>query len=302
MPHEDAIEDEHAHEVLVPAHDRHEAVDLRAAEPLPQPLAGGEDVEARDEPEVDDGVEELAVHRVVVVLDAGKAGEHHALEPLVADRLELADPALGGPHRGLPEPDEAVGVGLAELDQPPVVRLHARLLEIEVGDVANLHADRRIQHLRGDSVPVLSLDAGVRLPAAAVELLELRAPRGELLGGLARRGDEGEGDALLAPLDTEHVAPLLVVHHDRRAVAELRVDATDVAVGRLDDMAVGGDDGLRHARAVHVRAAGDYSKMVAWRVRPPDRPPATTDVDLGWLTRVFDRNAELGSEWGFGFG
>ena len=244
VAHEDAVEDEHAHEVLVAPDDRHEAVDLRAPKALLEVLPRSEDVEARDESELHYGIEEFAVPRVVVVLFAGEAGQHHAAEPLCTNGLELAHAFRRGPDRHLADPDEPVRIGLAELDQPAVVRLHARLLQIEVRDVAKLHADGGIQDLGRDPVLLLRLDAGVRVPAAAVQLLEPRTAGRELFGRLPGGGDEGEGNDLGAALDPEHVAPLLVVHQHRCAVAELRVDPVDVAVRRLTDVAVGGDDGL----------------------------------------------------------
>ena len=69
MALEHRAEDQRADDVLVAADDREERVELRAADRAGVRRVGAarEDVERRREPELDDRVPELVVHRVVVV-------------------------------------------------------------------------------------------------------------------------------------------------------------------------------------------------------------------------------------------
>ena len=97
MTLEHRAEDQRADDVLVPAHDRHEAVELRAAylRRARHVAAAREDVERRRHTEIDDRVPELVVHRVVVILLRRDARQHDAL----ADRAPSSPRGRGSPPR-----------------------------------------------------------------------------------------------------------------------------------------------------------------------------------------------------------
>jgi hypothetical protein len=132
------------------------------------------------------------------------------------------------------------------LADPRVVGREARVLEVEVRMVAQHHADGRVQDLRRHAIAILIGQPRVRIPAAAMELLEPGAEHGQLLGTLPGRGHQPHRDGLRKPLDDEEITALRITHDVRRTVAEFRVDPVDVRVRRLGDVRVGGDDRLRH--------------------------------------------------------
>ena len=82
----------------------------------------------------------------------------------------------------------------AVLGDPAVVGLEAGVLEVDVAVVAQHHADRRVDDLGGHAVAVLVGEAGRRVPAAAVQVLELVAGLADLLGRLAGGGRRAEDD------------------------------------------------------------------------------------------------------------
>ena len=127
------------------------------------------------------------------------------------------------------------------------------MLEVEVRMVAEHHPDRRIQDLGRHAVTVLIGEPRVRIPAAAMEILEPRAEHREVLRALPGSRDEPHGDRLVEAVDDEEVTALRIVHHVRRAVAKALVDPIDVGAGRLGDVRVGGDDRLRHAQRLPAR-------------------------------------------------
>ena len=197
--------------------------------------------------ERDGGLPERIVGRVVVVLLAGIARHHHAAKAHRLDALEVVDAFLDGAHRGLAEPDQAVrrmgAVGL----EPAVVGVEAGLLVVEVGMVADQHADRRIDDLGGHAVLVLVGKPRRGIPAAAVQVLEFRAPYADVLGRHAGGGDQAHRHRRLHAVDEVDVAHAFLVDDVRRLLAPRRVDVVDVAVGRLGDVGVGGNRAPVHA-------------------------------------------------------
>jgi hypothetical protein len=91
------------------------------------------------------------------------------------------------------------------------------VLEVEVRMVAQHHADRRVQDLRGHAVAILIGEPRVRIPAAPMEILEPDAEHGQLLGTLAGRGTRPIGIGFESPVDDEEIAALRVTHDVRRA-------------------------------------------------------------------------------------
>ena len=143
-------------------------------------------------------------------------------------------PSSGVHERGLPETDEPLGRGRAELRDPEVVRVEARALVLGLGVVAEQHPDRRVDHLRDHAVGVLVRETRDGIPAAAPQLLEsLAAVEPHLFGRTARRGDEPERHQALAVVDEHDVAEYVVVVQARRAVAERGIDAVEVGARRL---------------------------------------------------------------------
>src|SRR3546814_1493662 len=94
----------------------------------------------------------------------------------------------------------------AVVGDPAVVGIEGRLLEIEVVDVAEHHADRRVDDLGGDAVAVLLGESSSRVPASPVELFEAGALGADLGGILAGGGDQAHGDRHGGALHDEHVA------------------------------------------------------------------------------------------------
>jgi hypothetical protein len=239
-------EDERAHHVLAAAHDREETVDARAAD-----LAGraGEDVEREREAEAGRRLVELVVDERVVVLDTGNARHHHAMQAGVGDGVQVAHAILGRAHRGLADAEEPVGERRAVLRDPAVVRLHAGVLVVEVLVVAEHHAHGGVEDLADDAIAVLVCGSLRRVPPAAVQLVEGDAHHRDLLGRLPRGGHEAHGHGLaLEAGDHEDVTGGVVPVHVGRSIAEGRIDAVDVGVGRLGDVRVGRDarDLVRH--------------------------------------------------------
>ena len=189
---------------------------------------------------------------IVVVALRRHAGQHHAAQPERLDRLEIGDALGRRAQRGLAHADEAIGRRRAELGDPMVVRVEARVLVVDVGVVAEQHAHRRIDHLGRDAVEILVGEAGDRVPAAAPEILEaLAGVEADLFGRAAGRGDQPERHEALAPVDQHHVAEGLVVVHAGRPIPELRIDAVDVGAGRFGDVRVRRDARAeRRARCV----------------------------------------------------
>src|SRR5438477_1527743 len=243
VPLEDAAQDERPHDVLAAADDGEEGVH---AGPARGRLARGEDVEGWRQAERHDRLPELVVRRRVVVLDAGNAGEHDAAEPDRLDGLEVPDALRRRAHRGLADAEQALGVVAAVLGHPAVERVAAGLLVVEVAVVADRHADRRVDDLGCDAVPLLIGEPRLGVPAAAVKLLEARPHEPDLLRRLPRRSDDAQRDRHLEALDDEHVARALDVLETRRAVAVRRVDVVDIGVRRLGHVRVGRDDRVAH--------------------------------------------------------
>ena len=208
------------------------------------------------EAERDGFLVERVVHRVVIVGDRGIARHHHAAQAELLDRVQVGDAGLDRTHRRLPDAEQPVRVGRAVLGDPQVVGVEAGLLVLEVGMVAEHHADGRVEDLRAHAVALLVGQAGLGVPAAAVQVLEAGAEHRELLGLLAGGRDEPHGNRLVEPVDDEHVPPLGVAHQPRRAVLEAVVDAVDVRARRFGDVRVGGDDRGRHGSSQQCLQGG----------------------------------------------
>ncbi len=196
---------------------------------------------------------ERVVHRGVVVLDGRVAGHHHAAQAELRDALELADAVFDRAHRELAAAEQPRRVRRAVLGQPAVVGGEAGLLELEVGMVADHHADGRVDHFGGDAVAILLRHARRGVPAAAVHLVEAHAGRADLLRRLAGRRHEPHRHRRRQTLDEERVAELVHVLHHRRLRLPLRLDVVDVGVRRLGDVGVGGDDGVVHGVLLRTR-------------------------------------------------
>jgi hypothetical protein len=244
---EHAAEDERADDVLAAADDRHERVDLRPPHPE-RVLLARENVEAQGQAEVHRRLPQRVVHGIVVVRDARVAGHHDSPEAEGLDPLEVSDAVGDRAHRRLARADEPVGMGGAVLGDPQVVGVEARLLEIDVGMVAEHHADRRVEHLGRDAVALLVREARRRVPAATVHVVKARAELRQLLRRLARGGDQAHRDRLVDALDDEEIPALRIPDHVQRAVPEARLDPRRIGVRRLRDVRVGGDDRFRHGR------------------------------------------------------
>src|SRR6185437_15888205 len=110
--------------------------------------------------------------------------------------------------------------------------------------IAEQHPNRGVYDLGGDSIPILVRHARVRIPSAAMQLLEFDAEQRQLVRRLAGRGDEAHRYWPLHPFDHEQVAFLVVVDQMGRAISEPGVDKIDVGVWRFGDMRIRRDDWL----------------------------------------------------------
>ena len=255
-----------------PADDREERVEPGPPGLEAVPLAG-EDVERQGQGEVGRRLVEGIVDGIVIVAHRRVAGHHHAPEAEGPDLAQVLDALLHRAHGRLPDADEPVRMRRAVLGDPPVVGVEAGLLVVEVGMVAEHHADGGVEHLRAHPVHVLVGEARVGVPAAPVHVLESGPEHPERLGGLAGRGHEAHRDGLVHPVDHEQVAPLGVAHHVGRPLAEAPIDPVDVGIRGLGDVRVRRDDGFRHGHAlpwdVTASVPGTPNPLT-----PRPRPPA----------------------------
>ena len=167
----------------------------------------------------------------------------------LCDLSEVLDRFGDRSHRRLPDAEKPIGRTLAELLQPAVVRPHRCVLVIRVRMVAEQHADGRVDDFRADAVAVLVEQPGLRVPAAARHLLEAAALGLHFGEGFAGRSDAIDAEAVIPPLHHINVLALGVALDMRRLVPEGGIDIVDITVGRLGDMAIGGnrDDLLQSA-------------------------------------------------------
>jgi hypothetical protein len=272
MPLEHPAEHEGAQDVLAAADDAEERVELGTPRgPLEAVVPAGEDVEGQREPQVHRCLVERAVDGIVVVGHRGIARHHDASQSQRLDAPKVGDAVRHRAHRGLAHADEAIGVRATELGDPEVIGVEAGLLVVEVGVIADHHPYGGIDDLRRDPVAVLIGEAGVGIPAAAVQLLEADAPHGQLARVLTRRRDEPHGYGLGHAVDHEDIASLGVPHDVRRAVAEAPVDAVHVGARRLGHVRVGGDDRGAHGRSPRrrgYRGSAPAPKGVGASIRP----------------------------------
>ena len=248
MPLEHAGEDQHAHDVLAAADDRQKSIELGPARPGERIVAGGrEDMERQRQFERDRRLPERIEGRVVIVLLAGIARHHHALETHCLDRLEVGDAFLDRADRGLAQAHEAPGVMAAILLEPAVVGVEAGLFVVEVGVIADQHADGRIDQFGADAVAILVGQPHFRVPSALVQIVEPGAADPDVFRRDAGRGNEAERHRRLHAVDHERVAHFLQADDLGRPLAKGRVDIVAVAVGRLRDVRIGGNRAPVHA-------------------------------------------------------
>ena len=200
----------------------------------------------RRQREIDRRLVEGRVDGVVVVRHGRVPGQHHAAQSEGLDAAKILDAFLRRAERRLADAQEAVRMCAAVLREPEVVGVEAGVLVVEVGVVAEHHADRRVDDLGRHAVAVLVGQPRVRIPAPAVHVLEPRPEHGQLGGILARAGHQAHGNGPRQALDDEQVSALVVPHDTRGAVLEAAIDAVHVRVRRLGDVRVGRDDGSGH--------------------------------------------------------
>mgnify|MGYP003693939609 CR=1 FL=1 len=149
---------------------------------------------------------------------AGLPRHHHALEAHRLDALEVGDALLrpSASRSGPCRPSRSGSMAAIALE-PAVVGVEAGLLVVEVGMVADHHADRRIDDLGSDAVPVLvgqprlwgpsRRDAGPRIS---------RRPCAESLGGMPAAATRPSGTGAFMPSTTK-VSPMPSLWTERAA-------------------------------------------------------------------------------------
>ena len=172
--------------------------------------------------------------------------------------------------------------------EPSIVGVETGLLEIEVGMVADQHADGRVDDLGGDPVPVLILQAGGGIPAAAVQILEPRAPDPDVLGRNPGRRDQAHGHGRLHAIYDVDIPHAVVAHDVRRPITVRRVDMAAVTVGRLGNMRICGNRAPVHP-FLHFRCRRVGRRWKARQVAElsPFRPAGAVEpLRTVWHTRA----------------
>ena len=265
MPFEHAGIDQHAHDVLAAADDRQEAVNLRPARLDHGVVAARrQDVEAERQLQRNSRLPERVERGIVVVLLAGIARHHDAAKTHRLDALEILDAFLDRADAGLAHADQALRIVRDVGLQPAIVGVEARLLVVEVGMIAEQHADAGIDHLGGNAVLVLVGEPLGRIPAAAMQIVEPGAADADVLGVDAGRGDQAHRHRRLHALDDVDVAHPFLVDDMRRPLPPRRVDMVDIAVRRLGDVRIG-----RNRTPVHLVSSCLRGRIVGRRGVPP---------------------------------
>ena len=244
MALEHTTENQRAHDVLIAADDRQEAVDARPAHG--RTATRGQDVEGQRQVELDRRLPDRVIDRRVVILKRRIARHHHAAQPERLDRLEVLDHLGRRAAGGLSAAEQAGRMPTAEVRDPAVVGVKAGLLVVEVGVVAQQHAHRGIDDFGGHAVAVLIGHAGIRIPAATMQVAEFHTGLGDLLRSLAGGSDQTQVDRPLHAVDLEGVALSFDRDEARRLVAPGPVDMGEVGIGRLGDMRISRDDRVAH--------------------------------------------------------
>ena len=230
--------------------------------------AAGQDVERQRQADVERGLPEGVVDRVVVVGDLWDPGHHHPAQPQGGDGLELGDALLGRPHGRLPQPDQPVRCMPRIGGDPAVVGVETGLLVVPVGVVAQQHPDRWVEDLGTHAVAVLLVEAHDRVPAAGVQLVPPDVDMGaDHRGVAARGGDHPVGHPAAPVVDDHHRAHRVVVGGDGRPVAVRRIDVGGVAVVGLGDVRVGRD-------GLEGHAGTSWSSISGWKVCTMRRMPS----------------------------
>ena len=210
---EHAAEDERADDVLAAADDRQEAVDLRARGRAARRRAG-EDVERQRQPEVDG---RLARTRRTSggrspSTPRDRPASSRPRSPSALMRSRSAMPSSGVRIAVWPMPISRSGCARAVLGDPAVVGVEAGLLVVDVGVVAEHHADRRVDDLGGDAVAVLVGAAGPPGPSRRGAGPRSATPSTrDLLGRLAGGGDQAHRDRLASCPSMTNTSPRLGV-------------------------------------------------------------------------------------------
>ena len=187
-PIEHATKNEGANQILVSSNDRHERVELRAPRFV---VLAGQDMETQNQAEIDRSRVEVIPRRIVIVRAAvvgrtRRAGQHHTPQASGRDGFEVADGFGNCAGCGLPASVQTVRGHGAVLGDPPVVGVEHCLLEIDVGMVAQQHANRRVDHLAINAVGLLGLNPCGRVPTSAVKSLEWHTLHRQLIRLTAR--------------------------------------------------------------------------------------------------------------------
>ena len=182
-------------------------------------------------------------------------------------------PFLRRAQRGLAEADRAAsGAYVAELGDPPVVRLEARVLVVDVGVVAQQHADRRVDDLGRDAVAVLVAEPRAPDPSRrdAARRTACRCRAGLRRSGrpAAATSQNGTSDC---PLSISITSPSVSSWCRRGARSRYaRIDAVEVGVGRFGDVRVGRDaQGHAESSVVCSRVMRRTTSRTGRRTRGP---------------------------------
>ena len=184
-----------------------------------------------------------------------------------------------------PMPSSRSGCAAQILGDPAVVGLEARVLVVEVGVVAEQHADRRVDHLGAHAVAVLVGRGAPRDPTRRGAAPSNRAPNiVSSSAGLPAAATRPIGIGLSMPSMTNR-SPRFGSWTMRGARSRKRaVDAVDVGAGRLGDVRVGGDDRLRHDTP---SSEGAHALS-----EPPQLQVAPAEPALEHALDLFLRNAD----------
>ncbi len=202
------------------------------------------------------GPPDRVVDRVVELLavDGGVGAEEDAHQPQVPG---AADDTHGARHvlvRHDADAEEALRCRGAVLGEPLVVGVCLYLGEVGVLERGKAEEERRVEDRLFDAVRIHVHETRERPEGAGPDfrVLHLATARPLAVGG-RHAADAGECESVRGPLPTVVAEPLAAVgtRHDLPdPVAELRRRALGHAGGRLEDVAVGVDDGgVLHAAA-----------------------------------------------------
>src|SRR5262245_15962050 len=228
-PVEHAREDEHAEGALdLVREDRGPHVAVAEA-PLALPAHARDRVQADRRAELlGAGPERIVDLRAVGLLGGRRAPDHRAPQAQLHAALELRGARLGLVERDHGQAGHALRRVAAVRGEPVVVDAEALLLKPGVLEPEDTEAERRVEHVRLDAVPLVILETLARIPSSRprIGVRALREKLRELLGRLA--GGQADADRMRLVAFVEEVGALVPgrVHDQaRRAVAVAAVDA-----------------------------------------------------------------------------